>query len=85
MVRDLISGRIHTHSVLTIHHLSITNTSQRYDKTTKSVNTECLRQEKKPPSHLHNRSTEKSPKKKPLITSITHMIHRKRKIKHKRI
>ncbi|KAK2354417.1 hypothetical protein QL285_091939 [Trifolium repens] len=46
---DLINGQRllyqenpHIHAALAIYHLSIANTSRKYDKTTNSVNTECL-------------------------------------------
>jgi hypothetical protein len=63
MVRDSCIRRIHPHAALTIYHLSITNTSRKYDKTTNSVNTECLHtppfracQDKTPDQEKHHLS-----------------------------
>ncbi|KAK2359321.1 hypothetical protein QL285_084704 [Trifolium repens] len=91
MVRVSCIRRIHTHAALTIYHLSITNTSREYDKTTNSVNTECLHtppfracQDKTPDQEKHHLSPPSPPpplpghhptQNTPLLHLITSIHH----------
>ncbi|KAK2448526.1 hypothetical protein QL285_007783 [Trifolium repens] len=92
MVKDSCIRRIHPHAALTIYHLSITNTSRKYDKTTNSVNTECLHT---PPFRACQDKNSRPRKTSPQSTTVTttttartpskpkhHLPTPKRRLKH---